>query len=72
MKSKNTILQALSVLLALTLVLSACATSKETTTTGTKQSAAGNAEGTIVQGGELSYALATSPDTLDHIVVDWL
>lgn len=57
-------------LLALTMILTACGGKSGTEQSGVEAQTAGttaasNNEGEAVQGGELSYALATSPDTLD-------
>lgn len=56
-----------AVLLVLALVLSACASNKgeNNNSQQTQQSDAPAAAAEVKQGGELTYALATSPDTLD-------
>lgn len=50
---------------AFILVLTGCASSKGTSDTGTPKAAAEGSSGSSSEGGELTYALATSPDSLD-------
>ncbi|MCR8656207.1 ABC transporter substrate-binding protein [Paenibacillus endoradicis] len=75
MKSINYKFSMITMLLALSLVLSACANGQNTTNSEVKQGSGQSTlattgttdkgESSAVVGGELSYALATSPDTLD-------
>lgn len=68
MKSRNYTFSIFTLLLALLLVLSACTNGQNTTNTDVKGSAPSTTdkgESSAVVGGELSYALATSPDSLD-------
>lgn len=67
MKIRKRYRQAAAALLAFTLVLAGCGGTPGTEHAGGESQAPGtaSAEGTATQGGELTYALATSPDTLD-------